>query len=878
MKNIIYKHLKTCVLSLCVAVSCGDKAFGEPGVYFRCDPCTTKEKSDVWIKETDWIEHQQKEHKYTGKFGVIKLAVPGAFLCGQCKDEDEEITFSNLEELIAHLGTHESGQKYGIKCLNCRREFPWCFKDTHNIFHLCYSKMSRIAYGKPTIAFYCKACKWHIRKDGWNKHVHKAHGGDFSENIFVCPKCKEHQHQKSGQEVGCQKCGHENSAHCIKHKCTFEKDNWNVHVDYYHKGNFCGKFWYCAKCDNLRYQEWKGILCCQKCQYMYCQSHNEEFYGEKWNEHLKEKHKKDMDSVWFCTKCKVFARGDSCEKCASAGKSLSGFCQICKELVEDLAEHKKEKEHSSVLWEEKNGWRCLGCESVLAKKEGDYCENCKSQIWCQHCKKAIGVYSWNAHRKENHKNDTSNSVFVCCDEIYDTWWGTCCLKCNHMYCLPCKEMIVRRAWNDHVKQAHKGDFSSTVYVCPVCLHGMKLQNREGHIREKHPDVLSYCEFCSIVFGKNKIQDMRNHMAYEHPDVLYCEVCSIVFEKNKIQDRKDHMIKNHSDVYCEICDKVFEKDKKKDHMIENHSDVYCEICHEVVGKNKGEKIEHWNVNHKDCFFCRLCHGSFKDRAEHIKNVHPGARFCACGVLLLPYEVGESWHIAKHSVHCPLCKKAQPQSHMVTAHECKEGVCKPIASTEELTWKWQCDPSCKNLIKPCPFEKILGCQFTGSAEQLTVHMWEKHKCEKTCGFNESGDFVHGAFCRNGPAYCSLCKGNVENREPHWRMVHKCVEGCLIAIGEKGKWHQADCRDWTLSRCPECQEQDVDRKHIFKHFPTCVKNGCYLIQDNSENGCVFIRHQGHSNEKQEFALQDYGEEDVIESEPEEDYIDDLEGDQGE
>ena len=64
--------------------------------------------------------------------------------------------------------------------------------------------------------------------------------------------------------------------------------------------------------------------------------------------------------------------------------------------------------------------------------------------------------------------------------------------------------------------------------------------------------------------------------------------------------------------------------------------------------------------------------------------------------------------------------------------------------------------------------------------------------------------------------------------------------------------------------CKEDNVDSNHIFqKHFSACGE-GCRLIQDNSEEGCVSIHHQGHSDGTEEFALQDYVEDDEIDYNP--------------
>ena len=474
------------------------------------------------------------------------------------------------------------------------------------------------------------------------------------------------------------------------------------------------------------------------------------------------------------------------------------------------------------------------------------------------------------------------------------------------------------AFKEHVKSKHKG----CSFDCPKCQKVDVWRNEEQHRQVEHDKSHWWCMDCADVVQyksedeKERSESRNKHLLTMHKGYGECPICGDVVRMETIGSHARK--KRHEKLYfwCFLCGEC-KKGDQSGHMRDAHR--FCEICGTWVSNS----FDHHYKKHEDCFFCPSCCRNFKDGAEHTKNVHPERKFCVCGACLLPDQVYKSSHVKIHSVHCPLCnkaeslnhmmtvhkckkgvckpivstkertwkwqcdlscknfivhcplcKKAQPLSHMMIEHKCKEGVCKPIASTEELTWKWQCEPSCKNFIKPCPLAQIRGCQFTGSAEQLTVHMREEHKCEETCGFNESEDFVHGASCRNGPAYCSLCNCDVENRVLHWVKEHGCVEGCLIAIGREGKWHQVGCRNWTSPRCPrfECKATDVNREHIFKCLPTCGKSGCYLIQDNSEGGCVSIQHQGHSDEKEDFAVQEVGEveDENIDYEP--DYIEEV------
>lgn len=68
---MVHWHLKTCVLSLCVAVLCNDRAFGEG---FWCEECKK------YISREDWGCHREKEHvterrNITGFLSVQNLFV-----------------------------------------------------------------------------------------------------------------------------------------------------------------------------------------------------------------------------------------------------------------------------------------------------------------------------------------------------------------------------------------------------------------------------------------------------------------------------------------------------------------------------------------------------------------------------------------------------------------------------------------------------------------------------------------------------------------------------------------------------------------------------------------------------------------------------------
>ena len=878
MKNIIYKHLKTCVLSLCVAVSCGNKAFGGPGVYFRCTLCTTKEKSDVWIKEKEWVNHYIQKHSKKLPEGLaVSSQRPGAFLCEQCNVE-----FTHRREITDHMyKEHEKDKKYDFACLDCNQAFPWRFGDAHIALHVCYKGK------KPKFYPHCKVCDEYMHANHWNRHVHKKHRSDFSKNIFVCLDCEKYRYQENGNEICCQECKYENCVqcricaeeiekkhiwnekkdetpkkdswsegtdglfkkenwnrhvhekhegdfyeklwycpgcknlryqeqkgilycqncqyvYCQSHKGVVKKENWNEHVHEKHKGDFCEKLWYCPGCQKLRYQEQKGIVWCQHCQHVvYCSSHKGVFEKENWHEHLRQCHKEDKDSFWICPKCGILACGEFCTECASKNtwshllcqyckklvecgepalenckecdsvrksakqKSIPWFCQICKEFVEDLIEHREESHPDE--------WLCLGCKSALAQKEGNYCKKCKDQIWCQLCKEAIEWNQWNAHRREKHINDNLKSVFVCCGNIYPAECGKSCAKCKFMYCQPCKQRFARKLWNEHVKQAHKGDFSSTVYVCPVCLHSMKLQGREGH------------------------------------------------------------------------------------MIEEHSDIYCRLCHEVVGKNKEEKMEHYNVKHKN-------------------DVHE----CSfCGAIFLNVEGFGSLkghYLRKHTLHCDICGEdfgiENGFKHMKEVHFCKES-CQLCLDNSTGSVVWRHGLLCENTFQ-CPFS---DCNFADVVTQFQgKHLVQVHECDEKCSLlinKNKVEIKHADTCGNAMGTCPMCGHAILNKDliGHCMYKHGCVERCPVSAW--GAWHDLGCKEggYYCTLCKLKGKQNLEHLKTHMQEKGCT-GGCRIIQDQDE-GMVFIKHdEEHKNGGIE-PCGCCGEEQIEEEQQDKNEIQDEEGD---
>ena len=765
--------------------------------------------------------------------------------------------------------------------------------------------------------FLCKECNKPIWDGNWGSHRDNSHHDNKMPEWFDCNRCyvdKDgtpcnkawHKDERLDQEQKIPSFEeHVQQNHrfwkytfwCPKCKKKIDVNSWIMHLYWeckcydeiyeFEKSDFGEETFRCSLCKNegkeavfpliLKYEHLrdKHPECLPERKY-YCKDCKETVSEADWQKHDKEHSKEKQTIMFYCLMCKEEQKERYEEHMA---KCHNGKCPFCEEVFKE----ENRRQHM----EEKHGFPCPICDKqvdtllgVHVYRQHPYFEGpCKCRKlrpdengnwWFRPCEYPSYLVSGLDYIR--HLTSGVHLVGVNNENI-ESFFAWCP---RNDFLGPFKKTV------EHASLKHKGCF----FYCEKCRQlDFDCSNEKLHFQVKHDRTHWWCRDCAQVFeykseDKQKrsafrcehlltmhkkcpvccrdvacMKDLDSHSRAKHPEKIcfWCFSCNACIAG----DQSKHMEKTHRCHYCEICH-AYEKGDQSKHMEKTHPECgYCEICGTWVSNPSG----HHSEKHKGCFFCRLCLGIPKDRAEHIKNVHSDAEECVCGEHLLPYEVYEDWHVAKHSIKCPLCNEICSPEHMVTAHKCKKGACKPIASTEKRTWEWQCDP-----FYHCPL-RSWGCEFTSEMGQLDKHMQEDHKCKETCRFDKSKSFVHDASCKNGPAFCSLCKCDVANREPHWVNDHGCKEGCPVAIGQGGKWHQADCKKWTLARCLICWDQgdrenatDVDCNHIFqKHFPNC--KGCHLIQDSE--GVVSIQHQGHSNETEEFAPQHC---DVIENEEKE------------
>ena len=838
---MVHRYLKTCVLSVCVAALCGGRAFG---VWFWCMEC----QKPIW--DGNWGSHCV-EFQHGNK-------MPEWFLCNRCcvdkdgnwcngfwhKDGrlDREQKIPSFEE---HVQQEHRVWEYTFWCPKCEKKI-----DVNSwIMHLyweckCYDgiyEFEKSDSGEET--FRCSLCKKEEKEEAVfplilkYEHLRDKHPECLPERKYFCKDCEKTVSKAEWQE-------HSKEEQTITFHCPIckekQEERYEDHMAKYHNGK-------CPFCEEVFSEENRG-------------------------QHMVEKHgfpcpicNKQVDTLLDVHVHRQHPYFEGPCRCQKFRSKMFKPCEYPSYLV--------------------SGWDYIQHLTSGVHRVGANNENIESFFaWCPR-NDFLGPFEKMAeHASLKHKG-----CFFCCPKCLQVDYACGNKELHfqvrhdktHWRCRDCAQVFQYESEDKEERLAFEFGHLLTVHEkCPVCGDAACKKDLDSHSRAKHPKKrLFWCFACNAC----KAGDQSQHMEKTHGR-HYCKICDAVFQyesedaQKRLAFRYEHLLTVHKKCpvcgdaackedldshsrakhpekfifWCFACNACKAGDQSK-HMVRKHGYHYCEICCEAFNSNP---FDHHNEKHEDFFFCQLCLESFRDRLKHIKSVHSKkAEWCVCGELLLSYEVKEDWHVAKHPVvHCTLCNKSCSPKHMVEEHKCKKGACRPMVSTMELIWKWQCDP-----FHHCPL-RSWGCEFTSEMGQLNEHMRNDHKCKATCRFdNKSKGFVHGASCQNGPAFCSLCKCDVANRAPHWIKDHGCKKGCLIAMG-KGKWHQADCEKWTLAQCPVCKEDNVDRNHIFqKHFSACGENGCYLIQDNSENGCVSIHHQGHSNGEEEFALQDYPEEEI-------------------
>ena len=811
---MIHQYLKTCVLSVCVAALCGGRAFG---AFFWCSEC----RKPIWDEQ--WLSHCiESSH------GDM---MPEYFCCGRCSFErgrwwntqwrKDEITNDGKKTIIVpvfenHVLSKHQRYGYTLWCPKCKKEIgvnSW-------IMHLYWD---------------CKCYKeiYDFRGSGFAGNAFSSDPGEYSLKNFDPTK-------ESFRCLLCEKGGKKVVLPLI------------------------------FKYEHLR-KEHPERLPERKYRCKICEGSEETFSEADLQKHNQEKHKEQYAIRFYCLICK-----EEREECYEAhmAERHNGQCPFCEEQFpeENRREHMKEK----------HGFPCPICDEqvdtfldVHVCRQHPYFEGpCKCQKYrydesgkwffkpCDYPSYRVSGLAYLLHllsdvHEVGPKNKNIKSLYAWCP--------------LHDFMGPYEEVV------EHAYSKHEGLF----FHCKKCQQlDFDCNSEELHSQVKHDKTHWKCMECKNVFRyesekEGERSEFRNdHLLGKHKDI-YMECPAGCHDVVRIKGLGSHMRnKHHSYFWCSEC-KAYKEGNQWRHMKEIHNKYYCEMCKIWIS----DSLVHHKEKHEDCFFCCLCLliGSFENRVRHIEKFHRNEKKkCACEEFLLWYEVEESWHVAKHLVFCPSCKKECPPEHMVTVHKCKKGVCKPTANINEKIWKWKCHP-----YSHCPLESQ-GCKFTDGkgkldVKEMTKHMQRDHKCESFCWFSSSGVFNHVVACRNGPALCSLCKCVVDNRAPHWMNEHGCKEGCPIAIGQEGsKWHQPDCEKWTLARCLRCwcngdreNATNVDRDHIFKRHLQGCGGECRLIQEQDSEGTVLIQHRGHSNVTEEFALQcwDVPEEEEKKAEAEED-----------
>ena len=270
MKNIIYKHLKTCVLSACVAALCGGRAFGG---YFWCEECKKPILDEVWGSHDAKLKHGNKmpvmfvcNRCYVGKTGVPQN------MCYHYREQRTSVNIVGGEsELVPpfeeHVRLKHRRWEYTFRCSKCRKQIGVNSWITHLYWECgCYNGIYKFEgldlVGKER--FRCLLCE-----------------GEGKEAVF--PLILKYEHLRDNH----RECLPEREFFCKSCKETVSEANWQEHRKKKHKTI---EEFYCRICKKTRrecYEEHMATCHAGQCSFPLCQ---EKFPEEKRKEHMGREH------------------------------------------------------------------------------------------------------------------------------------------------------------------------------------------------------------------------------------------------------------------------------------------------------------------------------------------------------------------------------------------------------------------------------------------------------------------------------------------------------------------------------------------------------------------------------------------------------------
>ena len=706
---MVHQYLKTCVLSVCVAVSCGDRAFG---VEFWCQCCYEEIKDENWGKHV----HESQNHGTAFDKPVIRCTPCGKAIGDwnaikshreECHAKDESCLKYNFhcptcyEEIHAddwfvHLW-YEHGIPNSVLLYRQNRENSnlnatfscWEFwknlktegsldcndgfmKDGSFLCQLCQpGKKSRscrvpvlLWYDHlkekhrdhlPERNFFCKTCNDIIDGSGWNEHVKEKHANWLLEN---------------GWKLYCKEC-----------KMMVPKENWNNHVlEEYKKGFFESK---------------DGV-------FLWCETKRVMILGKDWNSHVEAEMEKSSSNG--C--CKL-------------------LCRICRTMVskDDLNKHVMDNHRCAFFPDghfltEPDLW-CAICGKVVlmvdwnkhtvSEHKGDLQEG-YVKFWCRICNRMVPPKDWNAHVEgilgTKEVREKHNMWFA------GGFWDLFCSKCN--------VMVSEENWNEHMEAEHKGFDFVKMFRCSQCKqYFLAQQSRENHVKNKHQDWF-FCDLCDDVFCKNK----KEHFEEDHPGKGFVCACGAYFRKD-CDDGKtkyEHLLK-HS-VKCELCN----KEVTIDHMESKHG-CNLNVCRPE--KITGDKVWEWrhDPSCKSMLSCPLCgiKSILPDVEKHIREDHKCTQECRFNVQeALEHDAS----CMNGLTRCHLCGqelvRAKLKNHGIQKHGCAEEC--PMLTGKGNYHRFDCK---KYVWKSC---FVCGCE-----NPPPEHLKISHGCQE-CIMVQKGETVY------------------------------------------------------------------------------------------------------------------------------------------
>ena len=587
---------------------------------------------------------------------------------------------------------------------------------------------------------------------------------------------------------------------------------------------------------------------------------------EKLEEHIKDKH--SSERCFGCSKCN--AKVSEWGRLAHAWGHINVLYDICddqddafdkgytdaydEEEAENLLNNlSADNRGYSVVYKENNKTKAKDKDKDKAKDEdqkiGEGNENCGGGSIVVHEDGTISTYR-NIHTVKGGTNPfNKDKVKVIEGDEEDLSYKSEVTK-KHV----CK---IWTTWQTNVPKKNKKPF-----CCNECkdkgkhVRMFNINQQLEHLKKEHPDILFgdfSCQYCNNMVVPRK--EWNNHVEKEHKKNKHwlkmdfvCPKCNAELERETGNACKCES----ASMYCQPCDKMISKGDWNEHVKAKHGNNCSEmpfVCMCNCIMKWKDKRNHMMTRHSDEYWCETCYESFPNQRDHFEKCHREKGFSCkvCNAFSLTKD-GPEWanpkfHGKGHEIRCEICEGTPvvDEKHMHTVHHCGE-MCQPRAIRDIIIWDWRHALHCKWTFK-CALGSLC---FAGNKAKVEEHMRERHQCTEECCVNDDKSFTH-SNCNFIFEECRICPDKMIKLKlgEHYRNKHGCVNGCPIAEGGGGKWHNIHCREWLCKSCTWCGKGEWNRQHFIDHmnreYSKCKGLNCYFTQsqDPRDEGAVELRH---------------------------------------